>query len=253
MGLNFRAFYGGFLMDFISNCLYISRKIKIGAIAVVLAGLMLPLCADQKTDIYYQLNNLVESSPQKACGSHAETVVKTIINILGDNINYVYRNASQNETASTENYEQQNTLFFPLLEKCLKKGLNPNLVYTDGTKMTPLHHAAFLGLAEVVKLLLAHGADYKAVDGKGHAARWYADPATHAEMSKDLQPKYSLIIPFLGTAFAYGAYMYWLDHQLCYELLMRAENHDWKPVITIDELMRIKKDVHSDQKKLVLS
>ena len=118
--------------------------------------------------------------------------------------------------------------------------------------MTPLHHAALLGLPDVVKLLLVHKADYQAKDSEGRVALWYADPATHSEELKYQEPKYSLLIPFVGTAMAYSAYKYWLNHQLCYELLMKAENKNWEPAIDLNELRYIKKHVSSDEKKLSL-
>ncbi|WP_282796486.1 ankyrin repeat domain-containing protein [Streptomyces sp. CC224B] len=50
----------------------------------------------------------------------------------------------------------------------------PVNTYREGDEETPLHAAADRGTAEVVALLLAHGADVDAQDEEGHTPLWYA-------------------------------------------------------------------------------
>jgi hypothetical protein len=179
-----------------------------------------------------------------------EAIFKVIINVIGLNTQ-----AEHGKKAATDHKSQANAdndhikhiriAYINFLTECLDKGLNPNVIYKGTAALTPLHHAAFLGEPEVVALLLAHKANYQAIDAKGKKAIWYADPVTHAEELKDLEPKWSLVIPFVGTSMAYGAYVYWLHHQQCYELLKTAEDSYWQPEASLGELAAVKRTLRS--------
>ena len=154
-------------------------------------------------------------------------------------------NTAKKTAADNDNIKPTHAIYLTLLTTCLDKGLNPNVIYQGPLALTPLHHAAFLGLPEVVTQLLNHKANYLAVDAKGKKAIWYADPVTHVEVLKDLEPKWSLIIPYVGTAMAYSAYVYWLHHQQCYELLKTAEDPYWRPETSLSELEVVKRTLRS--------
>jgi hypothetical protein len=182
-------------------------------------------------------------------------IFKVVINVIGLNVIGLNTQAEPGKKATTDhnasasaNNDQAkhtHTTYLAFLTTCLNKGLNPNVIYQGSSTLTPLHHAAFLGEPEVVALLLAHKANYQAVDAKGKKAIWYADPVTHAEELKDLEPKWSLVIPFIGTAMAYSAYVYWLHHQQCYELLKVAEDPYWHTAASLKELDAFKHTLRS--------
>jgi hypothetical protein len=175
-----------------------------------------------------------------------EAFFKVIINVIGLNTQAERgkKSVTDSKSANNDQVKHIRAAYINFLTECLDKGLNPNVIY-KGTALTPLHHAAFLGEPEVIAQLLAHKANYQAVDAKGKKAIWYADPVTHVEELKDLEPKWSLVIPYVGTAMAYSAYIYWLHHQQCYELLRTAEDPYWQPEVSQRELGTIKRTLRS--------
>ena len=64
-----------------------------------------------------------------------------------------------------------------LARSLLAAGADVNLAQQDG--VTPLHEAAHNGRADLVQLLLDHGADPSARDGKGRTARDFATERNH--------------------------------------------------------------------------
>jgi len=176
-----------------------------------------------------------------------EAIFKVVINVIGLNTQAEHgkKSITDRKNADNDQIKHIRAAYINFLTECLDKGLNPNVIYKGGAALTPLHHAAFLGEPEVIAQLLAHKANHQAVDAKGKKAIWYANPATHAEELKDLEPKWSLVIPYVGTAMAYSAYLYWLRHQQCYELLRTAEDPYWHPEVSQRELSNIKRTLRS--------
>ena len=65
----------------------------------------------------------------------------------------------------------------------LNMGANPN-PRTDRTGMTPLMSAAVSGKENLVRLLLAHGADKRLVDKEGKTAADFAKMAHREEIAR---------------------------------------------------------------------
>jgi ankyrin repeat protein len=73
-----------------------------------------------------------------------------------------------------------------MVKMLLEHGANPNLG-TMYSAMTPLQEAAMIGNLEVVRLLLAHGAQVNACIGRGHTALYWARKKNHADIVALLQ------------------------------------------------------------------
>ena len=58
-----------------------------------------------------------------------------------------------------------------LVQLLLQNGANPNIPGGNGQNQTPLHDAAFLNKSNIVKLLLAIGADVNARNADGKIPR----------------------------------------------------------------------------------
>lgn len=238
------------LVDYNTRSFFSTKTIKCAFVATLFTISIRNIQArPSESEVMQQLSSIIEYRSQETLNKHAETIFKTIINILGYNANLGAGESTSHATKDNSTGDKREKLL-NLLEKFLRKQKNPNIIYSDGTGMTPLHHAALLGRPKVIELLLKYDADYTIKDDAGHTALWYADPVTHAEELKNMEPKYSLLVPFIGSVFSYSAYKYWLNHQECYELLKKAQNNTWKPLASAQKIQSLKKHAQLDESAL---